>query len=62
MVATQKVKVTPRAFESVRNVVKFNSRFVQAPLGQPNIISLGAKAVTDITKNSARIHGRRVNY
>lgn len=63
MVATQKVKVAPSAFESVRNVVKFNSRFVQAPLGQPNILSLGASAVAESTKQkSTRIHGRRAGY
>lgn len=64
MVATQKVKVAPSSFESVRNVVKFNSRFAQGTLGQPNILSLGAAAVTESTKskNSTSIRGRRVYF
>ena len=62
MVATQKVKVAPSAFESVRNVVKFNSRFAQGTLGQPNILSMGAKAVTEGSKASTNVHGRRGAY
>ena len=64
MVATQKVKVAPSAFESVRNVVKFNSRFAQSALGEPNILSLGATAVAESIKpkNSTSIRGRRVYF
>ena len=41
-VATQKLKISAATFEKIRGVIKFNSRFPQAALGQPNILTNAA--------------------
>ncbi len=52
-VATQKLKISAATFEKIRNVVKFNSRFPQAPLGQPNVLSNAVLAPAAVAPTAA---------